>query len=40
MVWFYTSEEYDDRINRIEAALTERRILFDGPEVAYDPEKR
>ncbi|MCM1334291.1 MAG: hypothetical protein NC084_11975 [Bacteroides sp.] len=39
-VYFFTPEEYDDRIDKIEAALIENEIDYEGPFVEYDPEEK
>lgn len=39
-VYYFTEKEYDDRIDRIEAALSEREIAYEGPFIDYDPEER
>lgn len=39
-VYFFTSQEYDDRINKIEEALQWKEIPYEGPFVDYDPESK
>lgn len=39
-VYFFTSQEYDDRINEIERAFLDRQISYEGPFVDYDSESK